>query len=376
MKILQLISSAGFFGAENVVLELSRELGALNIENIIGVFENSQNPHIEIAENARKYGLKTEIFKCRGKADIKTIFSIKKFIKDNGIDIIHTHGYKSNFYGLIAAKLLKKPAVSTCHNWIPQYETYYRSDKYTLRFFNKVVGVSESVRNELLKNNVREDKISIIFNGVNINRFEECSNDLRDEFQIAKKVKVIGTVARFTEEKGLLNLVETAREISNTFENVRFMIVGDGPLRGELEKKSAELGIAGKVIFTGLRSDLPEVYSTFDIFVLPSLQEGLPMVLLEAMAAKKPIVATTVGAIPRVLTDRVDGLLVSPGDIDGLKAAIISLLRNEGLSNALAYSAYNKVKSEFSSGAMCARYVQIYDRLFECQDFFHSTYKY
>lgn len=366
MKILQLISSAGFFGAENVVLELSRELDCLNIKNTIGVFENSQNPHIEIALNAGKHNLKTEVFKCRGRVDVKTILDIKRFVQAKDIDIIHTHGYKSDIYGLIVAKLLKKPVMSTIHNWTPYNlvsRIYCHMEKVLLRNFNMTVAVAEDIRDELLRINVREDKIALIFNGVKTNKFDGCKKDLREEFNIDNNTKIVGTVGRLVEDKGLFNLLNAASEISNTFENVRFMIVGDGPLRGELEKKSIELGIAEKVIFTGLRNDVPEVYSTFDIFALPSLKEGLPMVLLEAMASKKPIVATTVGAIPRVIANTKDGILANPGDVCGLKAAIISLLQDERLSRTLAYSAYRKVIEEFSSSAMCAKYVCIYERL-------------
>jgi len=369
MKILQLISSIGFFGAENVVLELSRELSSLEgIDNVIGVFENSQNSHTEIAQYAKADSLKTMIFKCNGKVDFETLFVIKKFIKNEKIDIIHTHGYKSNIYGFVVAKMLKKPIMSTCHNWIAndfKTKAYYLLDKFILSKFNKIVAVSEDIRDELLRNKVKKDKISLIYNGINIDKFNNDNNDLKREFNIGKKIKVIGIVARFTAEKGLSNLLHAAQKASQLFPDCVFLFVGDGPLRDDLVKKSVELGIKEKVIFTGLRSDIPEIYSTIDIFVLPSLKEGLPIVLLEAMAAKKSIITTNVGAIPKVIENKKEGILISPNNISALTEALICLLKDEELSKELSLNAYNKVTRGFSSKMMCAKYIGIYEEILQ-----------
>lgn len=368
MKILQLISSAGFFGAESVVLELSKELNSQNIENIIGVFENFQNPHAEIAQYAKENNLKATVFECNGKVDLKTLYDIKRFIKKNEIDIIHTHGYKSNIYGILIAKILKKPIISTCHNWISddlKTKTYYRIDKFMLPKFNEIIAVSDEIENELLRNKVQKNKITLIFNGINISKFSNNNRDVKSEFNISNGTKIIGTIARFTPEKGLFNFLQAAKEISNSFPDVIFMFVGDGPLREDLAKKTVELGIREKVIFTGIRNDMPEVYNTIDIFVLPSLKEGLPMVLLEAMAAKKPVIATKVGAIPKVIEDKKEGILTSPDSVEELKDAITYLLKNKEFSEKLSKNAYDKVSREFSSKIMCERYLEIYKEVIQ-----------
>lgn len=366
MKIFQLISSGGFLGAENVVVELGKELKSLNIENTIGIFENLQNPHTEIVQHAKENNLKVAVFKCGGKVDLKNMNNIRQYVKKNRINIMHTHGYKSNVYGFLVSRLLKKPIVSTCHNWIANdlmTKTYYRLDKYLLQRFNKVVPVSEEIERELLRNKVKGERISLIYNGINASRFEQSNKNLRREFNIGEKTKVIGTVARFTQEKGLFHLLEVAEKILNLCSNVIFLFVGYGQLKNDLIKKSKELGIGEKIIFTGQRNDLPDIYSIIDIFVLPSLREGLPMVLLEAMAAKKPIIATKVGAIPRVIENRKDGILIDPGSVDAMKEAIFWLLTNEEFSKNISMNAFNKVAKEFSSRKMCSRYVTIYESL-------------
>jgi glycosyltransferase involved in cell wall biosynthesis len=366
MKILQLISSAGFFGAESVVLQLSRELNSLRVKNVIGGFDNSQNHHTEIAWHAEKYNLDVAVFKCGGKIDVKTLFDIKKFVKDNEIDIIHTHGYKSDVYGFMAGYLLKKPLMSTCHNWISddlRTRAYYRLDKTILRRFHRVVAVSEDIETELLRNRISRNKISLIFNGIDTSKFGDGSGNIRREFNIDDSTKVIGTVARFTAEKGMPYLLEAAKELLNSFPDIVFMIVGDGPLKNDLAKKSIDLGISERVVFTGMRDDMPEVYSAMDIFVLPSLKEGLPMVLLEAMSAGKPVVATSVGAVTRVIENGKEGLLVSPGDANELKRAITLMLTDGEFSRQVSRNAYNRVSGNFSSKAMCSRYLEIYETL-------------
>jgi glycosyltransferase involved in cell wall biosynthesis len=130
-----------------------------------------------------------------------------------------------------------------------------------------------------------------------------------------------------------------------------------------LTRKAAELGVGEKVLLTGVRTDLPRVYSAMDIFVLPSLKEGLPMVILEAMASRKPIIATNVGGIPRVIENGSEGILVNPSNVVELSEAIITLLKNEEMSKRLAQNACNKVTQQFSSEAMCARYIGIYEEV-------------
>ncbi len=370
MKILQLISSYGFFGSENVVFELSRGLKSHEIENIIGVFENAHNPHIEIIHHAEKNNLKAKIFRCNGKVDFKTFHEIREFVREKQVSIIHTHGYKSNIYGFFIAKVDKKPIpiVSTCHNWIaddPKTRAYYWIDKFVLKWFDEVIAVSEGIKDELLGKGMPEDKIRLIYNGVNINKYDTYTGTVRNELKINEKTKVIGTVARLTAEKGLSYLLEAFKKVVCFFSDSILIIVGDGPLGNELREKACELGISDKVIFTGKRTDLAQIYSTMDIFVLPSLKEGLPMVILEAMASRKPIIATNVGGIPGVIENGREGILVRPKSVEDLNKAIITLLKDHGVSRRLAYNAREKVVRQFSSEIMCNRYIEVYRELLQ-----------
>ena len=373
-RVLHLISSSGFFGADNMLIELSKELRHTGYTPIIGVFKNIHNPHVEVAEKAKQYNFPFTLFPCNGRLDFKTILSIRRFLKKQNIGIIHTHGYKSNLYALAASMGKSLPRVATCHNWLgddPKMKFYARLDKFFLNQFDRVIAVSDSVKQEILNQNISANKVLTICNGIDTNRFNAPKKveSAGREFGIDKGCKVIGTVGRLSEEKGHIHLLNAAKKVVQEYPKVVFLIVGDGPLRNDLEEKASALsqtqnleknGHESLFIFTGVRSDMPAIYSLMDIFVLPSLTEGLPMVLLESMASQKPIVATNVGAIPKVIEHGHSGLLVQPGDAKELAKAIMDLLANPQKAHRLAEQARDKVKQQFSSERMAEKYVEVY----------------
>ncbi len=238
MKVLHLISSSGFFGAENVLIELSKELRDTSFSPFIGVLKNLHNPHLEAAEEAKKYNLPIKIFPCKGKLDLKTIVSIRKFLGQQKIDIIHTHGYKSNLYALASSLGMKVYRVTTCHNWLGESQKmkfYARLDKIFLNRSNKIVAVSDSVIQEILKHNISPKKVKIIYYGINLERFTNTTNrhkiKIKSEFGIEEGSRVIGTVGRLTKEKGHVYLLQAARKILQKYPETVFLIIGDGPLR-------------------------------------------------------------------------------------------------------------------------------------------------
>lgn len=366
VKILHLISSRGLYGAERVALDLCKGLKRNGYESIIGVIRNSHNPHVEVAGEARKNAIDTVIFACEGQLDPKLIFRIRKYASENQINLMHCHGYKSNFYGLLASKK-GIPIVTTNHNWLTSHwrlRAYRRFDSLLIRYFTRIIAVSEGVRKEMLRYGVPKEKIKVIDNGIDLTRFGDTISPaaIREEFGIKKGVTVIGTVGNLGAEKGHVYLLQAAKGIVNNVESVKFIFVGDGPLRAYLENEASELGIGNNVIFTGFRTDIPNLLSTMDIFVLPSVIEGLPIVLLEAMAAKKAVVATNVGAISKVVNDR-NGILVEPRDVAGLQNAILSLLTSEEKRQKYASAGHDTVRTHFSSERMSSEYIDLYNEL-------------
>lgn len=368
LKILQLISSAGFFGAENVLLELSIELKNMGHTITIGTFNNLHNPNLELLEKAREYSINTEVFECKGKIDLKTIFQISSYVKENSIGIIHSHGYKSNIYAFLSNIKNRRPLITTCHNWInsnTKANFYTYLDKIFIKGFDAVVPVSKTVKELLLKAKVGGGKINLIENGINISRFAVKKNgvELRKEFAIDLNSKVIGTVGRLSEEKGHTYLLKAAGKVLSLQKDCFFMIIGDGILRSSLEEEAKKTGISDRVIFTGRRDDISDLFSIMDIFVLPSLTEGLPMALLEAMAAGKPVVATNVGDMPGILKNGRLGILTPPYNSDAIAEGILFYLNNIAESKKYASNAYNQVIDNYSSTRMAKEYLRVYRSL-------------
>lgn len=205
MKVLQLISTRGFFGAENVVVELAAALRSSGNPAIVGAFRNRHagpDASFELLERAKTRGLETKAFECGGRIDLRTVGEIRRFAQERGIDVIHSHGYKSNIYAYLANRKLKCRLVTTCHNWInasSKMSFYTRLDKFFLRRFDAVAAVSADVRDQLIASGVDPGKLRVINNGVDLEKFRKRPSDnteTRRSLGIPPGAFVAGTVGR------------------------------------------------------------------------------------------------------------------------------------------------------------------------------------
>ena len=368
MRILHLISSKGLYGAERVVIELSKGLKKIkDCRPIIGVINNTYNSHVEMIDEANESQVESVVFPCSSQFDFKTILLIRKYVKANNIDLIHCHGYKSNFYGLFASGSGVR-TISTNHNWLTSHwklKIYCFLDSLWMRYFNEIVAVSDEVKKDMMRYKVPRRKIHIIDNGIDPDRFDltDSGEAVRREFDLDRSVNVIGIIGNLGYEKGHQYLLMAAKEIVEIEKAVKILIIGGGSLRTHLENETARLGLSNNVIFAGYRKDIPDIISALDIFVIPSVKEGLPMVLLEAMAAKKPVVASKVGAIPKVILDDSLGILVEPGNVSQLTQAILSLINDVDKAKQTGLNGYNRVKEFFSSDVMAGNYYSLYKEI-------------
>jgi glycosyltransferase involved in cell wall biosynthesis len=366
MRVLELISSAGRYGAENMVLTLSRALERSGCQVRIGVFHNTHKPNIEIARCASELGVAVELIPCRGRADRAAVRGIENCVRAQAIDLIHTHGYKADLYGYFAAKRCGVPLIATCHNWpdknLPLW-SYSVLDRLVLRRFPRVAAVSEGVVKALRRLGVKREKITLIPNGIDLAQFDNARPAL--EGVIPRGQFVIGMVGRLVPAKGGSDFLEAARLVLQDFPETRFVFVGDGPDRGKLEGHASRLGIQHKVIFLGRRDDLPGIYASLDVMAQPSLTEGMPLTILEALAARRAVVATPVGAVPQLIRPEQTGLLVAPGDVAGLRAAISRLLADGEFRRQLGENGRALVQRDFSSDKMAGNYLALYDGLLQ-----------
>lgn len=365
MRVLMLTSSTGFYGAENVVIELLSELKKKGIKVYFGIFENSSNAHFTIAEKVKQYISDVTVFPCNGKVDIRTILLLRRFIDKNDIDIIHSHKYKTNLYSLLASISTKSLLIATCHNWLSDninMRLYEWLDKKVLKKFDKVIVVSDEVKEKIIKSGLHSSKVLKIGNGISIEKYSTQSEreKIRTEFGISSERIVIGSVGRLDRNKGVIYLLKAAKALLKEYKSICLLIVGDGPSKQDLYDEALELGIGNNVIFTGFRNDISSIFSAFDIFVLPSLKEGLPMVLLEAMASRIPVIATRVGDIPIVIKHKETGLLINTENTIELENAVKLLIKDKNLATLMAEQAFNKVINEYSSESMATNYIKVY----------------
>jgi glycosyltransferase involved in cell wall biosynthesis len=363
VKVLQLISSGGYYGAENMLLNLCASQQKAGCENSLMLFYNVHAPNVEFYERARRRGLSVRMVHCQGRADWRAVRQIEECIQEDGIQLLHTHGYKADLYGYVAARRSGKPIVATCHNWVggtAALGIYNRLDRMALKRFQRLAAVSDSVAQRLLDSGVSAKKIRTIANGIDVGLFERARPLPVFDFE---GNKVVGMVARLDLQKGFEYLLRAARELCAAFPGLKVVIVGEGPDRQAIEHMVQRFGLRSNVILAGQHSDMPGIYAAMDIFVLPSLNEGLPMTILEAMAASRPVIATRVGAIPKVIKDGETGLLVDPGDVDGLRNALARLLLDSDLCRCLGSAGHDWISGNYTSEAMALKYRQMYDEV-------------
>ena len=364
MTVLFLISSEGYYGVENMLVTLAKCLSAHACRCVIGVFQGDHAPHPEVAIQARRQGVEVEIIGCDGRWDRRAVGQIRMLARELHADILHPQGYKSDVYAYASARRLHCGLVATSHNWPsrhPKMRAYAALDRFLLRKFDRVVVVADQVRRRLLRSGVADAKICSIANGIDAERFRAAKPVLREELGVTGPL--IGYVGRLSTEKGGNTLLHAAERVLQAAPGASFVFVGDGPCRNSWELLASELGIRERVTFTGARADMPEVYASFDLMVLPSQVEAMPMCLLEAMAAGKPVVASAVGSVPKVVSPEETGLLVDPGNPDQLAHSILRVLGDYEFARSMGSAAREVVVKRHSAQVMARKYHDIYEQV-------------
>lgn len=359
MKVLHIISSGGMYGAEAVILNLSRALSDAGHSSRLGVFSNSSNPNLQLHEAARSEGIESNLIQCNGQIDKAVTGRIRELVKATGVDVVHAHGYKADVYVYFALRGIKMPFVSTCHSWIDDglsVVLYGKVDRFVLRKYVGVIAVSDEVKARLLSTGVRPEKIHLIRNGLDLRPFANAAPALRTDDKLAA-----GWVGRLSKEKGADIFLRAAQHVLAKCPDAQFLLVGDGPDMEMLKALANELKISESVVFAGRRQDMPAVYASMDVMVSSSRQEGLPMAILEGMASGLPLVATAVGGVPTLVQDGRTGVLVQTEDVEALAEGITRLFQDSALRQKFGAAARELVREEFSAERMAKEYLGVYE---------------
>ncbi|MDB6092092.1 MAG: hypothetical protein JWN85_4876 [Gammaproteobacteria bacterium] len=363
IRVLQLGSPTGLYGAERWILALAKHLRSDEVESIVGTIKDAPGDMPPLCRQASAMGLRTQVFEAYGKLSLGSVRLINTFIRANGVDILHTHGYKTDILGWRAARGTGCKVVATPHGWSTRegakVKMYESLDRLALYFFDAVVPLSTDLYMGLHRFPGLRRKLHLINNGVDLAELQIPGTAAADTTEWKESgERIIGYVGQLIRRKGLDTLIRAFSELP--FTNRRLCIVGEGPQRAELESLAVGLGEGERVRFLGYRADRIAFLRGFDAFVLPSVLEGTPRCLLEAMAVGIPIVATNIPGCRSVITAGTTGLLFECGDVAGLSQALARLFADPRERAALAQAAKVYVNAQFSAEVMAARYADLY----------------
>lgn len=372
-KILHFIDSEGVYGAERVILNLSQKMLAQpEFIPVIGcILSNPQaaNPLFDAAQAA---GIEAHKIVIANSKLLRDIPRAAGQLKSLGISLIHSHGYKPSVFGFFIARRMGIPIISTCHLWFDpkrgpaKMRVMIWMEKKLYRYFPKIIAVSDPIKEVLAQAGLPAQRLDLVRNGVDIpdvQLSEQQRADLRSQLGLAPDDLVILNSGRLARQKAQWILVKAASILQQQGRKIQVLIVGEGGLRPELEAQIAQEKVNCCIKLLGFRGDINQLLAISDIFALPSLDEGMPMSLLEAAAATKPIVATAVGDIAKLVRQGESGMIIPTENPQALADAIATLQDDQALAQRLAASAHRQMRAEYSSDAMCARYKTIYREL-------------
>jgi glycosyltransferase involved in cell wall biosynthesis len=325
------------------------------------------------ADRLRSRGWPVETVDVSSRLSIRSIRNMAALCRRYGVTLLHSAGARANLYGRLAARLAGVPAViSTVHTSLYAYEVnpatrlaYVWVERATHHLSDRVLVTSQAMYDDvLLRYRVSPTKLVLVRNGLAPQAARSGTNRaaVRASLALTPDQPVIGCIARMTEQKGHRYLLACLPDLLRAFPTLRCLLIGDGPLRSELERDATAAGVAHACLFLGEQKDLAGYYEAMDVVVLPSVSEGIPYVLLEAMGAGRPIVATRVGGIPEVAEHERSALLVDSRSSGQLAAAVAALLRDAGLAERLGEGARLRVR-RFSSADMARDVERVYSEV-------------
>jgi L-malate glycosyltransferase len=362
--VLFVITSSDFGGTESFLLQHVRGLDKARFQPIVVSLRPCGHAARQIAELGIDVSSLEMSSQPKMREMLAAIRGLANCIDEAGVDVVHSLLYRANVLAAIAARWSSaRPVVVAGQRSLTAFggASALRGARWTRRWCHRVVAVSEEVRRALIeREHCDPGRIVVIENGVDCARFKPREPDeVRRALGIRTAALVIGAIGRLDSKKGFHDLIAAVGRV-RAESPVHLVLVGDGPERERLEAQACATGLDGRARFLGHRGNVEDLYSAFDVFVLPSYEEGSPNVLLEAMASGCPVVATAVGGIPAILGDPPAGRLVAPGDPDELAAALEDLLRDSATRLRLGEMARRRVKERYEIDGVIQRHEELY----------------
>jgi len=377
IRILHIINSLDIGGNERFLLQVLEHLPGERFHLEVCVPDRGKDATRDLERECHRLRTRISIIRAVGNLDARVFPKLKRLITRGRYDIVHTHLIYSQIYGRLAAAAAGAKCVVSSEQNIYKVKArppFRWVERWLSSLTDRIIACSNPVRDHLVRNvGINPLKVVVVPNAVDTNVFFPIRKqsplsarvkNLRRGLGIGEGDVVIGTVGHMSRQKGQKFLVEAIPLVRLRYPRAKFVFVGKGELRKNLQKQARALGVEEAVRFAGIRKDVPILLNCFDVFVLPSLWEGFGTALIEALACGAPVVATEVGGIPEVIDHGEDGLLVPPGVAHPLARSIIRLLDNPSLRRDMIYRGLRKAVGRFNVTRMAETMAKIYSQMF------------
>jgi glycosyltransferase involved in cell wall biosynthesis len=369
INVLQFICSTGFYGAERWVLALVNHLDPSKVRSDLVVTQEGNYKELKIVQQFNIENGQTFELPMAHKFDFSVVNKLVDLIKARDIDVIHTHGYKSDILGIMAARKANIKVVVTPHGFPAHIDFKLKCFIWfgcqSLRFANKVVPLSIQLMEDVKRFGVHKSKISYVQNGVDLSEVEAQQKlPIKSDF-IHNEVKRIGFVGQMIKRKNIEHVLDVFESLSKKHDNLELYLLGDGESREGLEEYTKTLNSRNNIHFLGFRDDRLEWLQSFDLFVMTSLLEGIPRCVMETMAMGVPVSAYNIAGVDQLITHNETGLLANLNDKVVLEQHWETLLFNDEFSENIVINAKKFVYKHYSAQRMANEYNEIFNSLMD-----------
>lgn len=362
--ILQFICSTGFYGAERWILALCKNTPKELAKYSLAVTKEDGAQDLELVKQFALDCGETYEAPMSNRFDLSVVDKLAQYVKTHAVDIIHTHGYKSDILGILVAKKAGIPVVVTPHGFENaddfKLRLFIRLGCQSMRFANKVVPLSPQLMQDVMRYGVTPPKLQYIQNGVDLSEVEAVREA---PAKLAKTKKRIGFIGQMISRKNIVDILDIFDQLATTRDDIELVLLGDGDQRAHLEQYAKNLASTSDIHFLGYRDDRLDYLRSFDLFVMTSTLEGIPRCLMEACAMATPVAAYNIAGIDQLVEHEKTGLLATLGDKSSLMQHWQNLLDDENLAKQIGQNALTYVNEHYAAKRMASEYMALFNQL-------------
>lgn len=370
---MHFICSTGFYGAEKWILALANNSDRDLVTSELVVTKETANHELQLVTDFNSLGLQSHEIEMSGRFDARAIKSLVSLIKKQKVDILHSHGYKSDILGILAAKIAGIKCITTPHGFEKtndrKLEMFIAAGCRTFKYFDYTVPLSRELYADVQRYNVPDEKIVYIRNGVDLKDIDYRAPAetpvvrANDEPLNLPQSKTIGFIGQMIDRKNVTHLLDVFERLADSNSGIKLVLLGDGNSRAKYEEYADTLSSRDRISFLGFQNDPLAYLNTFDLFVMCSTLEGIPRCLMESMAMGVPVAAYDIPGVNQLLEHNKTGLLATLNDKDELYQHCKTLLWDEELANRISAAAAKHIDEKFSAHRMAVEYTDLYQNL-------------